>query len=244
MRHTLNAIDPLPEFPSDGLAFELQDSEPAYEPCGRHKRLPSYREVLEAEVARKNSALDIAMARAWRTISDDTKCSLWEIARFNVKCDPHITEADCRKRKDAPAEQPKQSADAPQFKVGDRVRVIADCSFSGLEARVVGIDTLISIEWGVRGARSDGRVRASSLELLPTEPAPQEPQADADGWIPHNPSKPCPVPAGTLVEVRFRNGATYAGRALTSDPCMGASQWTDDGSWLDAKTIVAYRIVA
>jgi hypothetical protein len=233
MRHTLNAIDPLPEFPSDGLSFELQDSEPAYQPCERHKRLPSYREAQAARWAREDMAMSIKLSRRGMC-GGDSKQHITEIARFNVKCDPHITEADCRKRKDAPAEQPKQSTDAPQFKVGDRVRVIADCSFSGVEARVVGVDKLISIEWGVRGARSDARVRASSLELLPAEPAPQEPQADAEGWIEWKGGK-CPIPAGIDFEVRLRAGHHMNGMYVIDWLHSCASPSSD---------IVAYRIVA
>jgi hypothetical protein len=235
MRLTLDTIDPLPAFPSDGLSFELQDSEPAYQPCERHKRLPSYREVLEAEVARKNSALDIAMARAWRTISDDTKCSLWEIARFNVKCDPHITEADCRKRKDAPAEQPKQSTDAPQFKVGDRVR----CHMKSGEVIVGFIDSASRLypgEWRVRWNGEYGIFEPGQLELLPTEPAPQEPQADADGWVSWNAStqgRP-PLPAGARVALRVDDGSVVWAHGLR----------VDSANWAPDSIIRAFRIVA
>jgi hypothetical protein len=245
MRHTLNAIDPLPAFPSDSLSFELQDSEPAYQPSERHKRLPSYREVLEAEVARKNSALDIAMARAWRTISDDTKCSLWEIARFNGKCDPHITEADCRKRKSAPAEQPKQSTDAPQFKVGDKVLIRTIASWA------CGMWGVITDETVSRGERvlivtvagGIGAYRERDLELLPTEPAPQEPQADAEGWIPWAGGQPAPADlVGRQLEVRFSSGNTYAmrGNGLVRPDASG---WTASAA-ATIDRIVAYRIVA
>jgi hypothetical protein len=236
MRNTLNAIDPLPEFPSDGLSFELQDSEPAYQPCERHKRLPSYREVCEARgKAKWLRAVMQDCARNGIT-SWDSKQLYFQLDAFNGNCNPEITEADCRKRKDAPAEQPKQSTDAPQFKVGDRVRVIADCSFSGVEARIVGIDTLISIEWGVRGARSDARVRASSLELLPTEPAPQEPQADAGGWVSWNPStqgRP-PLPADARVALRVDDGSVVWAHGLR----------VDSANWAPDSIIRAFRIVA
>jgi hypothetical protein len=194
MRHTLNAIDPLP-----------------------------------LKLGRKH-------------FKNEDSWTKEELASFAIlsfqhdEHDPHITEADCRKRKSAPAEQPKQSTDAPQFKVGDRVRVIADCSFSGVEARVVGIDTLISIEWGVRGARSDARVRASSLELLPTEPAPQEPQADAEGWVSWNPStqgRP-PLPADARVALRVDDGSVVWAHGLR----------VDSANWAPDSIIRAFRIVA
>jgi hypothetical protein len=170
-----------------------------------------------------------------------------ELFAFLGKCDPHITEADCRKRKDAPAEQPKQSADAPQFKVGDKVLIRTIASWA------CGMWGVITDETDSRGERvlivtvagGIGAYRERDLELLPTEPAPQERQADAEGWISHDTTKPCPVPAETLVEVRLRaREKTYTGRALTDDDCMQASQWMDDGTSMDELTIVAYRVIA
>jgi hypothetical protein len=140
MRNTLNAIDPLPAFPSDGLAFELQDSEPAYQPCERHKRLPSYREVCEARGEAK-WLREVMQYRARNGITSwDSKQLYFQMDTFNGNCNPEITEADCRKRKDAPAEQPKQSTDAPKFKVGDRVRGLGRTTRAPMEGVICAID--------------------------------------------------------------------------------------------------------
>lgn len=47
--------------------------------------------------------------------------------------------------------------------------------------------------------------------------------ADADGWIDW-PGGECPVPDGTLVEVRLRNGDIHAGRAL-EDAATAPDMW-------------------
>jgi hypothetical protein len=65
--------------------------------------------------------------------------------------------------------------------------------------------------------------------------------ADADGWIKHD-GGPCPVPRGTLVEVRLRNGHIQAGLALHDDgTCTSEPQWT--GCDYPSLTIAAYRIL-
>jgi hypothetical protein len=235
MRHTLNAIDPLPEFPCDGLSFELQDSEPAYQPCERHKRLPSYREAQAARWAREDVAMSIKLARRGMC-GGDSKQHITEIARFNGNCNPNITEAACRQIKSAPAEQPKQATDAPKFKVGDRVRTIKSVGdvVVGDEFTVVGLEVLgLSTHVRVKG-RVHVYLFEHHLELLPAEPAPQEPQADADGWIEWKGGK-CPIPKETPVVVRLRDGSEYDGET--------AADWV----WAHVDSvgdIVAYRIVA
>jgi hypothetical protein len=65
--------------------------------------------------------------------------------------------------------------------------------------------------------------------------------ADADGWIKHD-GGPCPVPRGTLVEVRLRDGHIQAGLALHDDgTCTSEPQWT--GGDYPSLTIAAYRIL-
>lgn len=61
-----------------------------------------------------------------------------------------------------------------------------------------------------------------------------------DGWIQHDGS-PCPLPPGTIVEVRLRNGEQHKGRALSEELCMGWDQWVDD--YYPELTIAAYRRV-
>jgi hypothetical protein len=236
MRHTLNAIDPLPEFPSDSLSFELQDSEPAYQPCERHKRLPSYREVCEA--LGKAKWLRAVMQDCARNgiTSWDSKQLYFQLDVFNGNCNPEITEADCRKRKDAPAEQPKQSTDATQFKVGDRVLIRAIASWA---RGMWGVITDESVSRGERVlivtvAGGIGCHRERDLELIPAEPAPQEPQADAEGWIEWKGGK-CPIPKETPVVVRLRDGSEYDGET--------AADWVWAHGDMDGD-IVAYRIVA
>jgi hypothetical protein len=283
MRHTLNAIDPLPAFLSHGLSFELQDSEPAYEPCERHKRLPSYREVCEARREAK-WLREVMQYRARNgSTSWGSKQLYFHLDTFNGNCNPEITEADCRKRKSAPAdveseqaaferwaglecpsgdvesvkyqwarsdaraewlesqqespaEQPKQATDAPKFKVGDGVRaiksvgdVVVGDEFTVVRLEVVGLSTHVHVK---------GRVHVylfeHHLELLPAEPAPQEPQADADGWIEWKGGK-CPIPKETPVVVRLRGGSEYDGET--------AADWIWAHGDMDGD-IVAYRIVA
>lgn len=62
-----------------------------------------------------------------------------------------------------------------------------------------------------------------------------EPAPVGDGWIEWDPDGPanCPVPDGTMTEVKFDDGDT----ATDSDP-----EWWDWGS-LPMRQIVAYRIV-
>lgn len=65
-----------------------------------------------------------------------------------------------------------------------------------------------------------------------------------DGWIAHD-GGPCPVPVGTLVEVRLRAGSVHKGQALEG-LCLCADQWftgyRDDPTPSDVD-IVAYRVL-
>jgi hypothetical protein len=107
-----------------------------------------------------------------------------ELFAFLGKCDRHITEADCRKRKDAPAEQAKQS----------------------------------------------------------TEPAPQEPQADAEGWVTHD-GKSMPVAADVIVDVKKSHGGIFL-RCTAGFWASGSTNNWVAGECNPGFEIAAFRIVA
>jgi hypothetical protein len=68
---------------------------------------------------------------------------------------------------------------------------------------------------------------------------------DISGWI-EWPGGECPVPRGTVVEVRYRDGTVWAGTAVmvnvppTAERCANSAFWRHDG-W--DNDIVAYRVV-
>lgn len=219
MRNTLDTIDPLPAFPSDGIAFVLEDAEPAYQPSERHKRLPSYRAMRPSLSKPLNDVLSLL--------------------RFESNCDSHITEADCRKRVEQPKQAPAEQPAAPQFKVGDRVRVVnfkhdsRSCVQSGDELTIARVDgvTRYWFDESPRTGESEFFMTADSLELLPSE----QPKADADGWVEWRGGKCCPVPAGTEFEVRLRDGHHMKGMYVTD--------WLHSFAF-PSSDIVAYRVIA
>jgi hypothetical protein len=225
MRHTLNAIDPLPAFPSDGLSFEQQDSEPAYQPCERHKRLPSYREVCEARGEAK-WLREVMQYRARNgSTSWDSKQLYFQLDTFNGNCNPEITEADCRQSKSAPAEAESEQAAFERW-------AALECPSGDVES--------VQYQW----ARSDARAEwLESQQESPaeqpkqsTEPAPQEPQADADGWVEWDAStqgRP-PLSADSRIALRISDGSVVWESGLR----------VRDANWALGSTIRAYRIVA
>jgi hypothetical protein len=76
-----------------------------------------------------------------------------------------------------------------------------------------------------------------SYDLIREVPPPVKREAEADGWIEWRGGE-CPVPNGTIVDVRMRREDEY-GDTFTNEPC-------DDWDWSHANgdsDIVAYRVV-
>ena len=85
--------------------------------------------------------------------------------------------------------------------------------------------------------------KAARAAIAKAEAALAEPQADADGWIPWSGGE-CPVPTGTVVDVKYRNGsigvslpANISHYFVNAD--AGFPFWVAHGL---SKDIIAYRI--
>ena len=86
--------------------------------------------------------------------------------------------------------------------------------------------------------------KAARAAIAKAEAALAEPQADADGWIPWSGGE-CPITTGTVVDVKYRNGAIGAGlpaniHIVSSKDHAGPAYWRADGMQND---IIAYRII-
>lgn len=125
--------DPIPcnVFNSDTIELIDVDDSPRFEPSERTKRLPSFRAVQEQKWEQMAPSLAILNKHAIcgkPLLLDDSRQSTEALSAFNGNCDPHITEADCRKKVE-PA-QPSADADgwidwnpASPIPAGDRFDV-------------------------------------------------------------------------------------------------------------------------
>ena len=96
---------------------------------------------------------------------------------------------------------------------------------------------------GARWHPADPVVLGAISAIAKAEAALAEPQADADGWIPWS-SGECPIATGTVVDVKYRNGAIGAGlpaniHTPSRKDDAGPVYWRSNGMLND---IIAYRI--
>lgn len=130
-------------------------------------------------------------------------------------------------------------ADVPRrFKPGDRVR-FKDCAMAGEERTILSFHPDPGIHgWGCGWDFVEGWWGTDAcLELV----APAKPAA-GDGWVEWCSTEArCPVPQGTLIEVRLRQPdhvATTRGNDYTRPGKV--KYWLSEGSGCD---IVAYRVL-
>lgn len=196
--------------------------EPEQDTVPRHMRLPSY----EAMVTKQ---LDEERKR--------------KIHAFNTdKYDPHITEADCRKK--------RVDVTATMAPLHVTLEQGATYRFSLPQSNVGG--TLVGPgTWRITGSGveevKESTPKLISCNMVGESTAPginvaksPRPKADPEGWIKHD-GKGIPVSGETMVLVRHRSGVQ------TSTPNNAAfwhgavvSGWVDDNSPID---IVAYRML-
>ena len=102
----------------------------------------------------------------------------------------------------------------------------------------------LKLAGSIIGHPDDSASKNIAYVIAKAEAALAEPQADADGWIPWS-SGECPIATGTVVDVKYRNGAIGAGLPAnihipSRKDDAGPVYWRDDGMQND---IIAYRIV-
>ncbi len=83
--------------------------------------------------------------------------------------------------------------------------------------------------------------REAAKAIRALTPPPAEPAQHDDGWIEWKGGE-CPVPVGTLVEVRFRSGEVHVGEAGASLDWAHADV-ANGGGALSGWDVIAYRIV-
>lgn len=117
-----------------------------------------------------------------------------------------------------------------KFKVGDRVRVIAQCSFRGFVGHIKAVYEKTYWIEGVLGTCHV--VGFASVEIV--EAAPESPpKTEANGWIEWKGGE-CPVQPTTPVLVQFRDGG------VCDEACACIWRWDHFASPSD---IVAYRVL-
>ena len=89
-------------------------------------------------------------------------------------------------------------------------------------------------DWFVIESNKRIEERSRQIGRAVDAPAPTPPQPDDDGWIKWEGGE-CPVPEGTIVEVKFRDGDCEGGFPA------GEAGWAHEWGTAD---IVAYRIVS
>jgi hypothetical protein len=119
-----------------------------------------------------------------------------------------------------------------EIRVGDLVRVTADCSWFGV------VMTVTDIRDDIAGC-GDVKFRLSSLEKY--TPEARQPKADAEGWITHD-GTCMPVAAETVVEVKKRHGSVFQQMDAGYWAASGTNCWVI-GECHEGFDIVAYRVV-
>lgn len=162
----------------------------------------------------------------------DAEIKQQALYRFEKVCHDLTVVSGCQPvgREEAAAFAESQAEQ--QFKVGDRFRLTG---FMGVERFEVGhMGTVTRADNGrpVLGTL-DGDGTTWSLNRNFIELVPEQPKADADGWIEWNGGE-CPLLGKTLHEVRFRDGVIH------QDNRPSSWTWRHDGDGCD---IVAYRVL-
>jgi hypothetical protein len=131
-----------------------------------------------------------------------------------------------------PIEERSRPADAPKFKVGDRVRPAYNSNWgTGLVTKTqYDAHRRCQVTYYVpENSRRETFDEDADLELIPSQP-----KADEEGWIEWK-GGACPLELGARVEVRFNNSDQR------SDRPAGEWGWA---SGPEAWRICAYRVIA